>query len=167
MGLAVGSVVLLAALGIGAFVLRSRMQAANEAASLSASAPVKSPTATAAPVAPPTPPPAEPKVVPAPVEAQITLSVETTPPEAIVTKNDFQVCSSTPCEIKVNPGDAVTLVAKKGNLTGTTKILAQKDQTVTIELKAPVVHVKPQAKPAQRMCEVDVGGLKILRPCKE
>jgi serine/threonine-protein kinase len=160
------SLALLVALGVGAFVLRGRLQAAHEPAPASAE-PVQSAAAIAVPVTPPTPEPVEPKVVPAPVETQITLSVETTPPDAVVTKNDFQACNTTPCEIKVSPGEAVTLVAKKANLIGTTKILAQKDQAVTIELKAPIAHVKPPGKAAQRMCEVDVGGLKILRPCKE
>ena len=63
----------------------------------------------------------------------------------------------------------MVLEANKGPMKGEAKVLAAKDQTVTISLKAPVRRAPapaPRPQPAaKKMCEVDVGGLKILRPC--
>ena len=57
------------------------------------------------------------------------------------------------------------LLAKKGRAKGSTKVLAQKDQTVKIKLVAPRVAA-PRPPPKPRLCEVEVDGIKILRPCK-
>jgi hypothetical protein len=52
----------------------------------------------------------------------------------------------------------VQLEATLGSRHGSAKVLAQKDQSVNITLKAP-------APRKEKLCEVTVGGLKILRPC--
>jgi serine/threonine-protein kinase len=87
----------------------------------------------------------------------VTLSVQTEPPGALLKKDGFQVCDATPCDIHLKPGDAVQLDAELGNKRGTAKVLAQKDQTVTIALRAPVKK--------EKLCEIIVAGLKIARPC--
>jgi eukaryotic-like serine/threonine-protein kinase len=118
------------------------------------------PVVSAAPVAEP----AEPEVTPQATE--VTLHVETNPPGATLTKDSFQVCDATPCDVVVDRKEGVTLDAVKGALRGQTKILALKDQTVTIDLKAPQIKRAAEPKPAaERMCEVEINGLKILRPC--
>jgi hypothetical protein len=69
------------------------------------------------------------------------------------------VCDATPCQVNAAPNEQLELSAKKDALTGKAKVLAQKDQKVTIKLLAPV-------KAAPRMCEVDgVDGLKVWRAC--
>ncbi|NRA35902.1 MAG: serine/threonine protein kinase [Polyangiaceae bacterium] len=117
----------------------------------------------------------EPKIEPAPtVATRIKLSVETEPPGATLSKNGFQVCDTTPCEVEADPKEQLELEAKLGNKVGHAKVLAQKDQTVRITLVGPKPTKRPRptaphptAKPKQTaMCEVDVGGLKILRPCQ-
>jgi hypothetical protein len=95
---------------------------------------------------------------------KITLKVETDPPGALLSKNGFQICDVTPCEVLADLNDQMELEAKKGNMKGTAKVLAQSDQTVTIRLVAPAAP-KPKPKPGT-LCEVEVDGLKILRPCK-
>jgi eukaryotic-like serine/threonine-protein kinase len=89
----------------------------------------------------------------------VTLSVQTDPPGALLKKGGFQVCDRTPCEVELNTGDAVQLDAELGNKRGSTKVLAHKNQSVTITLRAPSAPKK------DKLCEVNVGGLKILRPC--
>jgi hypothetical protein len=85
-------------------------------------------------------------------------------------KDGFQVCDATPCEISASVNEPLELEAKKGSYLGTARVLAQRDQAVQIKLKKP--RPKPRAKPTvtadsgPRMCEVEVDGLKILRPCK-
>jgi hypothetical protein len=75
-------------------------------------------------------------------------------------KNGFQVCDATPCEVTASVNETLELSGEKGPLKGKAKVLAQKDQRVTIKLAAVV------AKPTgPRMCEVEMDGLKILRPC--
>jgi len=122
-----------------------------------------------APAAAPTPePPAVPSVAPAPTPAVATpaapvgvkLEVVTDPPGATLMKNGFQVCDATPCEVTAGVNETLEFTVEKGTLKGKAKVLAQKDQRVTIKLAAPVVG---PAKP--RMCEVEMDGLKILRPC--
>ncbi len=125
--------------------------------------------ATAEPAAPSEPSPAAtpkpPVAEPAPVKPKmIKLKIETTPPGAIVQKNGFQICDSTPCDIEAHPNEGMELLAKKGAAKGKIKVLAQKDQTVKIKLAAPRAAPAPPAKP--RLCEVEVDGIKILRPCK-
>jgi hypothetical protein len=132
-------------------------------------------TAAAPEVASETPPPVEPSVAPPPsatappsadVSAITTIAilVETEPAGALVLKDGFQVCDDTPCTVSATPNETLELVATKGRLTGKQKVLAQRDQTVQIKLAAPVVRRPPGG--AQRLCEVEVDGLKILRPCK-
>ena len=93
------------------------------------------------------------------VPAEIKLEVITEPPGAQVMKNGFQVCDATPCQVNAAPNEQLELSAKKDAMSGKAKVLAQKDQKVTIKLAAPV-------KAAPRMCEVDgVDGLKVWRAC--
>jgi hypothetical protein len=90
----------------------------------------------------------------------VKLEVVTDPPGATLMKNGFQVCDATPCEVTAGVNETLELSGEKGPLKGKAKVLAQKDQKVTIKLAAPV-----NAPPKQRMCEVEIDGLKILRPC--
>jgi tRNA A-37 threonylcarbamoyl transferase component Bud32 len=141
-----------------------------------ASQPQLEPSAQARPAAPPPaqvapePPAAAPSVpavappvpsVAAPiVPADVKLEVITDPPGATLMKNGFQVCDQTPCEVTATVNETLELSGEKGPLKGKAKVLAQKDQKVTIKLAAPVA-----APPKPRMCEVEIDGLKILRPC--
>jgi eukaryotic-like serine/threonine-protein kinase len=135
------------------------------------SAPVKAPEpAGAVSVAPELPRvPVVASVAPPPsVQASPTtvkLEVVTDPPGAALTKGGFQVCEVTPCEVTAGVNEALELLAEKGALKGKAKILAQKDQRVTIKLLAPVAA--PAVKPAKPQCEVMVGDLKILRDCPD
>ena len=79
-------------------------------------------------------------------------------------KNGFQVCDATPCEVLAAPAETVEFQALKGALKGTAKVLAQQDQKVTIKLSGAAPAAPKPA--AQRLCEVEVDGLKILRACK-
>lgn len=116
----------------------------------------------------------EPAVAPAAQEKpaapeQIVLSVVTVPPGALIEKEGFQVCESSPCEVLAERDEALTLTARLGQRVGTAKVLAQRDQNVSITLSAPPAR-KPKpsenkAPPQQQLCEVNVDGLKILRPC--
>lgn len=92
---------------------------------------------------------------------KVKVKVESTPSGAKVTKDGFQVCDATPCEIEVERGEAIELLAHLGNKKGSSKIEAQKDQTVQIVLRAP------RSNPGgEKMCEVTgPGGLKIVRKC--
>jgi eukaryotic-like serine/threonine-protein kinase len=94
--------------------------------------------------------------------SKVKLSIVTEPAGAVVSKDGFQVCDASPCEVEVEAGAAVTVVAQKGAQTGQAKVLAHRDQSVTIALRAPV----KKAAPAPKLCEVTVDGLKILRPCE-
>ncbi len=97
------------------------------------------------------------------VPKRVTVSVETTPPGAILEKDGFQVCDSTPCDVLLEPGQGVQFVAKLGGRSGAAKVLPQEDQKLMIQLRAPS---RPPPKPPQKkMCEVNVNGLKILREC--
>jgi hypothetical protein len=103
---------------------------------------------------------------------EVVLHVATSPVGAVVTKDGFQVCDATPCDVMVKKGDPVTLLAEKGASKGEAKVLAQTEQAVTITLTAPRVATprpRPQPAPAQAapaLCEVMVDGIKILRPCQ-
>ncbi|MEO8906051.1 MAG: serine/threonine-protein kinase [Polyangiaceae bacterium] len=136
-------------------------------------------TSVAVATKPPTPPPAPAPLAtaeaatPADSGANVTpaiairLDVSSDPTGATLLKNGFQVCDSTPCEVLAAPNETLEFQALKGALKGTAKVLAQRDQKVTIKLlgastPAPARH----ATPATRMCEVEVDGLKILRACK-
>jgi len=96
---------------------------------------------------------------------EVTLHVVTEPPGAVLLKAGFQVCDATPCDIVVARNDPLELEARKGGLKGAARILAQHEQTVTINLAG--APVKPKAPAGPRMCEVEVEGLKILRPCAQ
>ncbi|MET0793748.1 MAG: serine/threonine-protein kinase [Polyangiaceae bacterium] len=123
----------------------------------SASAPVVSPAVSAEPANA-----AEATVAPT---SGIRLAVSSEPSGATLLKNGFQVCDATPCEVLAAPAETLEFQAVKGALKGTAKVLAQRDQKVTIKLVGPGSGAPP--KPAgQRMCEVEVDGLKILRACK-
>ena len=65
----------------------------------------------------------------------------------------------------VTPDETVEFQAVKGSLKGTAKVLAQRDQKVTIKLLGALASAPPKPA-AQRLCEVEVDGLKILRACK-
>jgi hypothetical protein len=95
----------------------------------------------------------------------IRLDVATEPSGAILLKNGFQVCDRTPCEVVVAPAETIEFQASKGPLKGAAKVLAQRDQKVTIKLLGPPGSAAPKPA-AQRLCEVEVDGLKILRACK-
>ena len=167
-----GGAVVLALLGVlvvgggaAAFFLRGSPQAQVEPSAQAKPAPVEPPT----PVTP-EPPPAAPSTaaavpsapsVPTPTApTDVKLEVITDPPGATLMKNGFQVCDATPCEVTATVNETLELSGEKGPLKGKAKVLAQKDQKVTIKLAAPVA-----APPKQRMCEVEIDGLKILRPC--
>jgi eukaryotic-like serine/threonine-protein kinase len=148
--------------GAAVFLLRSG-PAPSPAPAVKADAPAVAPepppalSVSAAPVvAPPVP------SAPAVVSSEVKLEVVTDPPGAKVLKNGFQVCDSTPCQVNAAVNEGLELLAQKDAMSGKAKVLAQKDQTVTIKLVAPV-KVSP-ATP--RLCEVTVGDLKVLRPCQ-
>jgi hypothetical protein len=95
----------------------------------------------------------------------IRLDVSSEPSGATLLKNGFQVCDATPCEVLAAPAETLEFQALKGALKGSAKVLAQRDQKVVIKLLGPASAAPP--KPAgQRLCEVEVDGLKILRACK-
>lgn len=121
-----------------------------------------SPEPSAAPPAPPVSaaPTAEITPVMTPPN-EVRLHVTTEPDGAVVSKGGFQVCAATPCDVVVSRLEGVELEAKKGLLKGQVKILAQNDQTVAI----PLAVALPKKPAAPKLCEVDLNGLKILRPC--
>jgi len=127
--------------------------------------PAPSPAPTAA--SPPPTPVAAPAPTPAASVAPsngIRLTVVTDPAGATLMKDGFQVCDKTPCEVIAAPNETLELEGQLGALRGKAKVLAQRDQNVTIKL----VGAAPAAKgpPKVRMCEVEVeDGLKVLRPC--
>ncbi|MCC6216964.1 MAG: protein kinase [Polyangiaceae bacterium] len=154
----------------GLFLLRGSggpAQAASEAVDPAPSA-VAPPTASAiAPTVAPTAPASAPATPP----GKVRLEVATDPPGAVVTKNGFQVCDLTPCEVLANIDETFELEASKEKLRGKVKVLAQRDQRVSIKLDAPVAGgggppgPRPPQPPKPRLCEVEVDGIKILRPC--
>jgi len=123
--------------------------------------PVEGPTATApvpAPLAPAPAPPAS--VLPS---SAVKLAVVTEPPGAMLSKDGFQVCDKTPCEVSAAPNETLELEATKDGMSGKAKVLAQRDQNVRIVLAGAPPVKKAPAKP--RLCEVEVDGIKILRAC--
>jgi serine/threonine-protein kinase len=151
--------------GAAAFFLRGT----GDTTTTEPSAQAQAPEPPAQPLAPePRPVPSTPVVTSPPASSAplvaanlVKLDVATDPPGATLSKNGFQVCDATPCEVTAGPNETLELQAEKGTLKGKAKVLAQKDQKVTIRLAAPVAATP---KPAS-MCEVEVDGLKILRPC--
>ena len=95
----------------------------------------------------------------------IRLDVSSDPAGATLLKNGFQVCDATPCEVLATPNETLEFQATKGSLKGSVKVLAQRDQKVDIKLSTPSAPA-PVKHDTQRMCEVEVDGLKILRACK-
>jgi len=81
-------------------------------------------------------------------------------------KDGFQVCDQTPCEVTAAPNETLELTAVKGAQKGGAKVLAQRDQRVTIRLSGAAIRPTPATRPsAKPQCEVMVGDLKILRDC--
>jgi hypothetical protein len=106
--------------------------------------------------------------IPASTDKQVTLTASTEPPGAVLFKDGFQVCDSTPCTLTVNAREAMELEGRKGTFKGVLKVLAQRDQSVNIVLiPAPPMVRRPAKSSSTRsnLCEVVVDGLKILRPC--
>lgn len=132
----------------------------------------ETPSALAAiPAAPPAPATSAPAAPASSTEAMVTpsldihLAVTTEPSGAVLLKNGFQVCDQTPCEVLAAPAETVEFQALKGSLKGTAKVLAQRDQKVSIQLVGAAGSAAPKPA-AARLCEVEVDGLKILRACK-
>jgi serine/threonine-protein kinase len=168
---------IVAAGGAATLVLRRTPAPPNFAEAAEKPAPAKSHVDPPKPEAP-APAVTEPAPAGSVIESLVRLDVQTKPANAILLKNGFQVCDSTPCDVLVKPDETLELEARKGTLRGFAKVLAQQDQHVTIALgQAPAARTRPAARPPKagapaagstaggRMCEVDVDGLKILRPC--
>jgi eukaryotic-like serine/threonine-protein kinase len=132
--------------------------------------------APAAPAPAPTPAPAAPEPE---ADERVRLHVTSEPSEAVVFKSGFQVCDATPCEVLAKPDEPLVLEARKGELRGSAKVLAHRSQKIHIELTPPepakpapgprpaaVQPPPPKPPPKPALCEVDVDGLKILRPCE-
>jgi serine/threonine-protein kinase len=174
-GLAAVAVALAALAGGAALFLARRGATTTPSPELSATVDAKSTVAPSPLTAPPPSsaapgPNAEPakstEIVTAVAPASaIRLDVASEPTGATLSKNGFQVCDSTPCEVLAAPNETLELEASKGALKGAVKVLAQRDQRVTIKLAGAAPTRRAPAEAAQ-MCEVEVDGLKILRPCK-
>jgi hypothetical protein len=161
------AVIGLSLVGGGAAIYGLKQGAPTPATAVTAEAPPAAPPASLA-VAPPAAPPATEPAPPASASVApskgIKLSVVTEPPGATLSKDGFQVCDKTPCEVMAAPNETLELEGVLGALKGKAKVLAQRDQSVTIKLAgaAPAVKTAPKV----RMCEVEaVDGLKVLRPC--
>jgi hypothetical protein len=180
--LGLGGVLLLAGLGTGAWVLFPRAPEASLDPAQPRPAELPETTAQAAtapgpelaPEAAPGQPAAEPTLPqppePAPTPNRVVLQVNTTPAGAVLMKNDFQVCDATPCDVLAEPDETLVLTAQLGARRGQAKVLAQRDQTISIVLgsaprKAPQPSAPPPPAEGPKLCEVVVDGLKILRPC--
>ena len=147
--------------GVGAWFLAHRAGATRPTPEVAAAPPAPLSAPSAVPIAQPV---LSADPTPAPT-AGIHLDVATEPSGAILLKNGFQVCDQTPCEVLVAPSETVEFQASKGALKGGAKVLAQRDQKVSIKLVGAPVSAAPKPA-AQRLCEVEVDGLKILRACK-
>ncbi len=104
-----------------------------------------------------------------PMPVRVVMSITTEPPGALLFKNGFQVCDSTPCTLEAQQDEGMELEGRKGTSKGTLRVLAQRDQTINIVLVAtPAVNNHPARRAVQKakLCEVVVEGLKILRPCQ-
>ncbi len=166
--IAIAALAVLAVGGGGAWFMAKRNASTSPApeASAVAAKPPLAPPASAATPAPSAEPAksAESAAVVAPTSA-IRLDVSSDPAGATLLKNGFQVCDATPCEVLATPNETLEFQAVKGALKGSVKVLAQRDQKVDIKLSAPSAAA-PSKHDTQRMCEVEVDGLKILRACK-
>jgi serine/threonine-protein kinase len=168
--IAIASIAVLTLGGGGAWVMAKRNASTSPTpeASAVAAKPPPAPPASATTAAPtPSAEPAKPVESAATVTptSAIRLDVSSDPTGATLLKNGFQVCDATPCEVLATPNETLEFQATKGTLKGSVKVLAQRDQKVDIKLTAPSAPT-PARHDTQRMCEVEVDGLKILRACK-
>jgi eukaryotic-like serine/threonine-protein kinase len=169
-GLVLG-IVALALAGAGGFFFLTKGNA-EPAATVAPELPPPAQTVAAPPPSPAVPVAPAPVPAPAPSAsvapaAVVRLAVSTEPSGATLFKDGFQVCDSTPCEVTAAPNETLELEAVKGSAKGKAKVLAQRDQSVGIKLASAVAGPKPSAKTREeRLCEVEVDGIKILRPCK-
>jgi hypothetical protein len=139
-------------------------------------APIPSPSSTPEPsatlqVAPSEVPSAAPSVTPAPsaapspTDGKITLQVQSEPSGATLFMNGAQVCDSTPCEVLVKVDQVVELRAELDGQKAERKVLAQRDQVVSLELKKKAAPVAPR-----KMCTAEVmrDGIKVFIdvPCQ-
>jgi serine/threonine protein kinase len=162
------------------FVVKKRAPPAPEVAARAPEVPAsrtESPVVEAPPEPAPrdTSPPSEPtppEPTPSPPKMAL-LKITSEPLGAVIKKDGFQVCDSTPCEVSVDLGEAATFTAEKGTASGEAKVLAQRDQEVMIRLRAapksvprPRPEGAPTPTPSPALCEVMVEGIKILRPCE-
>ncbi|HEY8946301.1 MAG TPA: serine/threonine-protein kinase [Polyangiaceae bacterium] len=83
------------------------------------------------------------------VVTEHAIEIVTQPSGALVRKNGHAACAVTPCRIRARHGETVELEATSGRLRGGAKIVAQRDQTVKIELTETGV----------RLCNVEVDGV--------
>jgi serine/threonine protein kinase len=158
-------VLLLIAAGAGAWVKASRGRAAPPAITTAVVLPVPStPPPAVSTAAPPAPEVSASANAAAAAPERVTLSIATEPPGATLTKDGFQACDFTPCTLEAQLDEAMVLEARKGALRGTSRVLAQRDQSINIVLTAVPVAARAAKKP--KLCEVTVEGLKILRPCQ-
>lgn len=171
-GLVVGSLGLVALLGIGGYVAFARGSSGHPVPPTAEGPEAVQPTSMTPPPVPsgllPARASAATETIVAPVTGAVSntvrIHVVTEPVGAVLSKADFQVCEATPCDLTVPRNEGLELTARKGTMRGQVKIMPQGDQTVTVPLATPAPKAK--LKPTERLCEVDVGGLKILRPCK-
>jgi eukaryotic-like serine/threonine-protein kinase len=110
-------------------------------------------------------------------KATVVIHIKTIPTGAVVRKDGFQVCDSTPCDIKVRQDEATELQATKGAWKGSDKLLAQREQNITIFLKRTSITTPPRnsgtigipaktVKTAEpKLCVRTNGDLKELYPC--
>ncbi len=128
----------------------------------------KSVTTATAPQVPSSPPSVEPTTSAAPAipHGKVSLTVESNPKGATLFMNGAQVCDSTPCKVLVKRDEVVELMAEHGGRKAKRKVMAQKDQTVKLELKKKVIR-GPAPK---KMCTAEVmrDGIKVFVdvPCK-
>ncbi len=168
-------VLLIIAAGAGAWVRVSRgrttpsAKSATAAVSSAAAGAVAASAATAASgVAPASPATTASTVVSASpaFPTRVVLSISTEPAGATLMKDGFQVCDSTPCTVEAQQDEAFELEGRKGALKGTSRVLAQRDQSINMVLSAAPAAVNRPTKQKAKLCEVSVEGLKILRPCQ-
>jgi serine/threonine protein kinase len=167
-GVLLGGVVLLLAAGGGFFFLtRGRIEPVAAVAPEAALPPAPASGAAPAPspLVPVTPPPAP--VTSVSATNVVRLAVTTEPAGATLLKDGFQVCDRTPCEVTAAPNETLELEAVKGAQKGKAKVLAQRDQSVSIKLLGGTGPKPSNKSPKdERLCEVEVDGIKILRPCR-
>jgi hypothetical protein len=91
--------------------------------------------------------------------------VQSEPSGATLFMNGAQVCDSTPCEVLVKVDQVVELRAELDGQKAERKVLAQRDQVVSLELKKKAAPVAPR-----KMCTAEVmrDGIKVFIdvPCQ-